>query len=239
MRLIPAIDIIDGQCIRLTKGNYSTKKIYSNDPISIAKSFEDANIKHLHLVDLDGARLRKIVNHKILYLIAKNTNLKIDFGGGLHTNEDAKIAFDNGANQIIGGTIAVKKPATFTQWINDYGADKIILAADTKNRKIAINAWQENSTVDIIDFIKYYEKKGIRYVICTDIMKDGTLNGVAKELYTEIQIKNNINLIASGGVSSLNDLKELKRLGCEGAIFGKAFYENKITLEELRTLQFD
>lgn len=233
MRIIPAIDIIEGKCVRLTKGDYATKKIYNENPVEVAKEFEDNGIEYLHLVDLDGAKSQHIVNYKILEQIAAKTNLKIDFGGGLKSDEDLRIAFDNGANQITGGSIAVKNPEIFTGWFVKYGADKIILGADCINRKIATHGWLEISEVDVIDFIKKYEKIGLKSTICTDVAKDGMLQGASVDLYQEILNKSAINLIASGGVSKIEDLLRLKEIGCEGAILGKAIYENRISLKQL------
>ena len=236
MRLIPAIDIIEGECVRLSKGDYSTKKVYNQNPLDVAKAFEDNGIEYLHLVDLDGAKSQHIVNYKVLEGICTKTNLKVDFGGGLKSNEDLKIAFDSGANQITGGSIAVKKPDTFKGWITNYGKDKIILGADCQDRKIATSGWLETSELDAVDFIKKYEKAGTEYVICTDIARDGMLQGTSNALYKEIIAETQVKLIASGGVSNIDDLIRLKELGCEGAIIGKAFYEGKITLKQLQQL---
>lgn len=236
MRIIPAIDIIDGKCVRLSKGDYSTKKVYSESPLEVAKEFEANGITYLHLVDLDGAKSKQIINSKTLELIAAKTNLIIDFGGGIKSDEDVKIAFDCGATQITGGSIAANNPEIFMRWLIKYGNDKIILGADCKNRKIATNGWLETSEEDVVDFITAYKEKGIANVICTDIAKDGMLKGPSIELYTEIINKTNINLIASGGVSSFKDLEELVNIGCEGAIVGKAIYEGRITLKELQKL---
>lgn len=236
MRIIPAIDIIEGKCVRLTKGDYATKKIYNENPVEVAKEFEDNGIEYLHLVDLDGAKSQHIVNYKILEQIASKTNLKIDFGGGLKSNDDLRIAFNSGATQITGGSIAVKNPEIFTGWLTKYGADKIILGADCINRKIATHGWLETSQVDVVDFIKEYEKIGIKNTICTDVAKDGMLQGASVELYKEILSKSGINLIASGGVASIDDLIELKEIGCEGTILGKAIYEGYISLKELQKL---
>lgn len=233
MRIIPAIDIIDGKCVRLTKGDYNTQVTYSDNPLEVAKMFEDNGIQYLHLVDLDGAKSKSIVNHKVLNQIAANTSLKIDFGGGIKSDKDAKIAFDNGAAQITGGSIAVENPELFMQWLAEYGADKIILGADSKNRKIATHGWLKESEMDVLDFISKYEKEGIKYVICTDIAKDGMLQGASEELYKEIINTTDVNLIASGGVSTVDDLISLKQMGCEGAIIGKAIYEGKISMKEL------
>ncbi len=236
MRIIPAIDIIEGKCVRLTKGDYATKKVYNENPIEVAKEFEDNGIEYLHLVDLDGAKSQHIVNYKILEQIASKTNLKIDFGGGLKSDEDLRIAFDNGANQITGGSIAVKNPDVFTGWINKYGGDKIILGADCINRKIATHGWLETSEVDVVDFIKQYEQIGVKNTICTDVAKDGMLQGASVDLYKEILSKSDVNLIASGGVASIDDLIQLKEIGCEGTILGKAIYEGYVTLKELQKL---
>ena len=240
MRIIPAIDIIDGKCVRLTKGDYNTKKIYNENPLEVAKEFEASGIEYLHLVDLDGAKARHIVNYKILEQIASKTNLKIDFGGGLKSNEDLNIAFNSGARQITGGSIAVNDRETFEGWLSKYGAQKIILGADSNDGKIAINGWQDNSKEEVISFIKDYQRKRIKYVICTDISKDGMLEGPSIELYkTIIEACSNssgsqsIKLIASGGVAEIEDLEELKDIGCEGVIIGKAIYENRISLKEL------
>jgi len=236
MRIIPAIDIIDGKCVRLTKGDYQTKKIYNENPVEVAKEFEANGIQYLHLVDLDGAKSKHIVNHKVLNAICNETNLKVDFGGGLKSDEDVRIAFENGTSQITGGSIAVKNPTIFSSWLTEYGNDKIILGADCKNRKIATNGWLENSEEDVVDFISAYEAKSIKYVICTEISKDGMLQGSANELYEEILSNTKVHLIASGGVSSMNDLQQLKELGCEGAIIGKAIYEGYIDLKDLQQL---
>jgi len=236
MRIIPAIDIIDGKCVRLTKGDYDQKKIYNESPLEVAKQFEDNGIQYVHVVDLDGAKNQCIVNYKSLELIAGRTNLKVDFGGGLKSNEDLRIAFESGAAQVTGGSIAVQNPKLFEQWLAQYGADKIILGADCMNRKIATNGWQKESEMDVLSFIQAYEKKGIRYVICTDINKDGMLQGTANELYKELIAETDIQLIASGGVTTMDDLYRLQEIGCEGVIIGKAIYENRLTLKELSKL---
>ena len=234
MRIIPAIDIIDGKCVRLTKGDYNTKKIYNESPLEVAKEFEDACIKHLHVVDLDGAKAKHIVNHKVLELIASKTNLSIDFGGGLKTNEDLKIAFNSGASQITGGSIAVKNPEIFQEWLIKYGSDKIILGADCNNENIAISGWLEESDLKVIPFIQDYQIKGASYVICTDISKDGMLEGPSFELYERIlKETKNVKLIASGGISTFDELPKLAEMGCEGVIIGKAIYENRISLKQL------
>ena len=240
MRIIPAIDIIEGKCVRLTKGDYDTKKIYNENPLEVAKEFEASGIEYLHLVDLDGAKAKHIVNYKVLELIASKTNLKIDFGGGLKSNEDLNIAFNCGARQITGGSIAVNDRETFEGWLSKYGAQKIILGADSNNGKIAINGWQDNSKEEVVSFIKDYQRKRIKYVICTDISKDGMLEGPSIELYKTIieecsneSTSQSIKLIASGGVADIGDLDTLEHIGCEGVIIGQALYENRISLKEL------
>ena len=233
MRIIPAIDIIDGKCVRLSQGDYNTKKIYNENPLEVAKEFEDYGIEYLHLVDLDGAKSKQIINYKTLELITSKTNLKVDFGGGIKSQDDIRIAFECGANQITGGSIAVQNPTLFQEWINQYGSEKIILGADAKDRKIATHGWLETSELDVIDFIQEYKAKGIDYVICTDIAKDGMLQGTSNELYQEILASADVKLIASGGVSSIDDLIKVKELGCEGAILGKAIYERRIDLKDL------
>jgi len=234
MRIIPAIDIIDGKCVRLSKGDYDTKIIYNENPLEVAKSFEAHGIEYLHLVDLDGAKSSKIVNYKILEQIATQTSLKIDFGGGLKSDDDLKIAFESGANQITGGSIAVKNRAIFEKWISEYGSDKIILGADAKEEKIAVSGWLEDSDEDLIPFIQDYQIKGIQYVICTDIAKDGMLEGPSFDLYEKILKEAiGVKLIASGGISTFDELPKLSELGCEGTIIGKAIYEGRITLKQL------
>ena len=236
MRIIPAIDIIDGKCVRLTKGDYESIKTYNENPLEVAKGFEGAGIEYLHLVDLDGAKSKHVVNYKILEQICTRTNLKVDFGGGVKSDEDIRVAFESGANQITGGSIAVKNPSLFESWINKYGSEKIILGADTLNGKIATDGWLETSEMELIPFIKAYQAKGIDYVICTDISKDGMLAGSANDLYREILKQSDVKLIASGGVISMKDLEELEEMNCDGAIIGKAIYEGRIILKELSTL---
>ena len=240
MRIIPAIDIIEGKCVRLSKGDYDTKKIYNENPLEVAKSFEAHGIQFLHLVDLDGAKSSRIVNYKVLEQIASKTNLKIDFGGGLKSDSDLKIAFESGANQITGGSIAIKQPEIFKSWIQQYGADKIILGADAMNEKVAISGWLEESKKEVIPFIQNYQKESIQYVICTDISKDGMLEGPSFELYQRIldsdlsnRAESRLKLIASGGISTFDELPKLAELGCEGTIIGKAIYEGRITLKQL------
>ncbi|WP_407478484.1 1-(5-phosphoribosyl)-5-[(5-phosphoribosylamino)methylideneamino]imidazole-4-carboxamide isomerase [Elizabethkingia meningoseptica] len=236
MRIIPAIDIIDGKCVRLSQGDYNTKKVYNENPLEVAKEFEDHGIKYLHLVDLDGAKSKQIINYKTLEQIASKTSLRVDFGGGIKAQKDIDIAFECGAHQITGGSIAVQEPEIFTKWIEQYGSEKIILGADCKNRKIATHGWLESSELDVIDFIRDYKQKGISYVICTDIAKDGMLEGTSNELYKEILENTAVKLIASGGVSNMEDLHLLKEIDCEGVILGKAIYEGRIKLNELQKL---
>ena len=234
MRIIPAIDIIDGKCVRLSKGDYDTKIIYNENPLEVAKSFEAHGIEYLHLVDLDGAKSSKIVNYKILEQIASQTSLQIDFGGGLKSDDDLRIAFESGASQITGGSIAVKNRVIFEKWISEYGSDKIILGADAKDEKIAVSGWLEESNEDLVPFIQNYQSKGIQYVICTDIAKDGMLQGPSFDLYSKILAEaNGVKLIASGGISTFDELPKLAELGCEGTIIGKAIYEGRITLKQL------
>ena len=236
MRIIPAIDIIDGKCVRLTKGDYTTKKIYNENPLEIAKSFEDNGIQFLHVVDLDGAKSNRIVNYKILEKLASKTTLAIDFGGGLKSEKDVEIAFESGAKQITGGSVAAKNRSEFVGWINRYGAEKVILGADCKDRKIATDGWLEESDTDVIEFIQSYEQNGIRDVISTDISKDGMLEGPSINLYKNILNQTQVNLIASGGVSNIHDLYRLKEIGCSGVIIGKAIYEGRIMMKELSEL---
>ncbi len=235
MRLIPAIDIIDGKCVRLSKGDYNTKKIYNENPLEVAKEFEAHGILHLHLVDLDGAKSKHIVNHKVLESIASKTSLQIDFGGGLKSDKDLYIAFESGAHQITGGSIAVKDRETFLGWLKTYGPDKIILGADANNEKVAVSGWQEESDLELIPFVQQYQSEGVQYVICTDISKDGMLQGPSFDLYQKMlsETKKGLNLIASGGISSFDELPKLADIGCEGTIIGKAIYEGKISLKQL------
>ncbi|MBW7674510.1 1-(5-phosphoribosyl)-5-[(5-phosphoribosylamino)methylideneamino]imidazole-4-carboxamide isomerase [Chryseobacterium chendengshani] len=234
MKIIPAIDIIDGKCVRLSKGDYSTKKIYNENPVEVATEFEDFGIKFLHLVDLDGAKSKHIINQKVLERIATKTSLQIDFGGGLKTEKDIEIAFNSGADQITIGSIAVQNPEFCYEIIKKYGSEKIILGADCENRQIKTSGWLEESNRDIIDFILQYQEKNIRNVICTDISKDGMLEGASTELYQEILAKTEIQLVASGGISCIDDVFKMKEIGCSGTIIGKAIYENKISLNQLK-----
>ncbi len=234
MKIIPAIDIIDGKCVRLSKGDYDTKKIYHENPLDIAKEYEANGIQFLHLVDLDGAKAKTIKNLRTLEILSSQTNLIIDFGGGIKTRESLESAFNAGANQVTVGSIAVENPEICEEWIKEFGAEKLILGADCLDRKVKTSGWLENSDLDVIDFIQSYQNKGIQDVICTDISKDGMLEGPSFELYAEILSQSSISLIASGGISSMKDLEDLKKLGCSGAIIGKALYEGNITLKELQ-----
>lgn len=238
IEIIPALDIIDGKCVRLSQGDYAQKKIYNEHPLEVAKQFEGAGIKRLHLVDLDGAKKGSLVNQKTLETIASKTNLIIDFGGGIKTDNDIQSVYNAGAKMAAIGSIAVKKPELFYSWINQYSAEKILLGADVKNECIAISGWMEETKLSVFDFIRKNISKGIKNIFCTDISKDGMLQGAAVELYKKI-IKNTaddkqqINLIASGGISSMQDIQKTEAAGCTGVIIGKAIYEGKIKLEEL------
>jgi phosphoribosylformimino-5-aminoimidazole carboxamide ribotide isomerase len=234
IEIIPAIDIIDGKCVRLSQGDYQQKTIYNENPLEVAKMFEAAGLKRLHLVDLDGAKAHHIVNQKVLENIASNTQLIIDFGGGLKSDEDLKIAFESGASMVTGGSIAVKSPEIFLRWIEKFGAEKIILGADAKNEMIAVAGWQEVSELSILDFIESYTIKGIRKVISTDIARDGMLSGPSIDLYKKIMAKfPTLELIASGGIATMKDIYELDEMGVPGVITGKAIYENRISLDEI------
>lgn len=232
--IIPAIDLIDAKCVRLSQGDYNKKTVYNENPLEVAKMFEDAGITRLHLVDLDGAKAKHIVNYKVLETIASKTSLVIDFGGGLKSDDDLRVAFESGAQMVTGGSIAVKDRETFLSWIETYGPDKIILGADAKDKKIAVSGWQEVSELSIFDFIESYTSRGIRKVISTDIARDGMLTGPSIDLYKEIMEQfPGLELIASGGIASMNDIRELNEMGVPGVITGKAIYENKISLEEI------
>lgn len=233
MKIIPAIDIIDGKCVRLSKGDYDTKKIYNENPVEVAKEFEYFGIQYLHLVDLDGAKAKKIINQKVIENIAKNTNLIIDFGGGIRSEEDLQKAFDSGAKKVTLGSVAVVNPELCLAWLEKFGAEKLILGADCLDRKIKTSGWLENSETDVVDFIKEYQKKGFKEVVCTDISKDGMLQGPSTALYQEIIGNSTIELVASGGISNIEDVQKMKKIGCAGTIIGKAIYEGKISLEQL------
>lgn len=234
IELIPAIDIIGGQCVRLSKGDYASKKVYADSPAEVAQRFEQAGFKRLHVVDLDGAKSRHIVNVAALKAITTQTNLTVDFGGGIKTDDDIEKAFAAGAAMVTIGSVAVKEPELFEGWLNKYGADRIILGADVRNGKISINGWKEDSSEDLLPFLKRYIDKGVNTVLCTEISKDGMLQGPAIELYKEVMAAYPaLHLIASGGVSSLDDIKALQASGIPAVVFGKAIYEGKIDLDEL------
>ena len=234
IEIIPAIDMIEGKCVRLTQGDYATQKVYNEDPLEVAKAFEDAGIRRLHVVDLDGAKAGHIVNYRVLEKLAGHTSLIIDFGGGLKQTKDVEIAFDCGAQMVTGGSIAVKDPETFTAWIARFGSERIILGADAKDRRIAISGWEEATDAELLPFIQKYREQGIEKVICTDISRDGMLEGPAVDLYQEIlEAVPEIYLIASGGVSSIADIEKLAEANVPAVIFGKALYEGRITLKEL------
>ncbi|MFV0467451.1 MAG: 1-(5-phosphoribosyl)-5-[(5-phosphoribosylamino)methylideneamino]imidazole-4-carboxamide isomerase [Dysgonomonas sp.] len=234
IEIIPAIDIIDGKCVRLTQGDYSQKTVYNENPLEVARQFAEAGIRRLHLVDLDGAKAQHIINYKVLEQIASKTNLVVDFGGGLKSDEDLRIAFECGAAMITGGSIAVKNPKMFTGWLAKYGSEKIILGADVKGKNIAVSGWTETTDIELIPFLKDYVEKGVSKVICTDVSKDGMLGGASVGLYEEILSSlSGVYLIASGGVSSIADIDALMQAKVPAVIFGKAIYEGKIKLKEL------
>lgn len=235
MEIIPAIDIIDGKCVRLTQGDYAQKKIYNEQPLEVAKAFEDAGLQRLHLVDLDGAKAGAVKNWKVLEAIAGKTGLIVDFGGGIKKENDLKITFESGASLATIGSLAVKDELLFTEWIEVYGADKFLLGADVKEEKIVISGWLEATNLDVYSFMNDYLQKGIKQIFCTDISKDGKLEGAAVDLYKSILERlPAIQLIASGGVSSMQDLVLLQEAGCAGAIVGKAIYEGRIQLTDLK-----
>lgn len=238
MLIIPAIDIIDGKCVRLTEGNYAEKTVYNNHPLEVAKMFEDAGLQRLHLVDLDGAKVGKVVNWTVLETIAAKTNLIIDFGGGIKQEKDIEIVWNSGAKYATIGSLAVKNEALFIEWIQKFGAEKFMLGADVKNQLIAINGWLDTTDVDVFSFIQQYTNKGIQQLFCTDVSKDGKLQGPSINLYKSIiQQFPQLYFIASGGVANINDVVELAEIGCKGAIIGKAIYEGKISLKELQDFQ--
>jgi phosphoribosylformimino-5-aminoimidazole carboxamide ribotide isomerase len=234
IEIIPAIDIIDGKCVRLSQGDYCQKKVYNEDPLEVAKRFEDHGLHRLHLVDLDGAKANRIINYRVLERIASRTSLIIDFGGGLKSDNDLQIAFDSGAKMVTGGSIAVKNPEVFRGWINKFGGEVIILGADCRDNRIAVNGWTENTDEDIFSYIEKWHKEGIQKVICTDISKDGMLEGPNVELYMQIKEQNpDIHLIASGGVGCMDDIDRLEEAHVPGVIIGKAIYEGRINLKDL------
>lgn len=238
IEIIPAIDIIDAKCVRLSQGDYAQKKVYNENPLEVAKEFEANGIKRLHLVDLDGAKSSRIVNYKVLENIATHTNLTIDFGGGLKTDEDLRIAFESGASMVTGGSIAVKNRDMFLSWLKKYGSEKIILGADAKNEQIAVSGWQEGTSLNLFNFLKDYVAEGVSKIICTDISKDGMLQGSNVDLYVKIKTQfPTLYVIASGGISSIDDILNLNDKGIDAVITGKAIYEGKITLKDLQKLQ--
>lgn len=235
IEIIPAIDIIDGKCVRLTKGDYNTKKVYNEDPVEVAKMFESYGIRRLHTVDLDGAKSQHIVNYKTIEKIADHTSLVIDFGGGIKSDEDLDIAFQSGASMVTIGSVAVKKPELFDSWLQKYGDNKIILGADVKNGLISINGWKEEGSDELIPFLRGYINKGVDNVLCTDISKDGMLQGPAIDLYKKLMaLFPELHLIASGGVSCIEDIEALEEAGIPAVVFGKAIYEGKIEMKELQ-----
>lgn len=237
MRIIIALDIIGGHCVRLTKGDYSTKKTYSHNPLDVAKQIEDHGFQYIHIVDLDGAREKRVINYHVVEEIASKTSMKIEFGGGIRSDDDLSIAFNSGADQVICGSIAATNPPLFMEWLAKWGQERIILGADGSHRKVSTEGWQENSGMDLISFITGYSLKGVKYVICTDIEKDGMLEGPSFDLYDEIiSACEGISLIASGGISSANDILRLAEKGCEGAIIGKAIYEGILSLNKIKKL---
>ncbi len=235
-QIIPAIDLIEGKCVRLTKGAYESAKIYDNQPLDVALRFQDLGVTHLHVVDLDGAREKRVINHKVLELLASRTQLHIDFGGGIQSDADIEIAFKSGAEKVTGGSVAVNDPELFERWIDKYTPERIILGADSKDEYIAVSGWQEQSTLFIEPFIRHFLQKKITTVIATDIAKDGMLQGPSIELYAKLiqALGTDWNLIASGGVRSLSDIEQLSALGCYGAIVGKAIYEHTLSLEDIK-----
>ena len=236
MRIIIALDIIDGKCVRLTKGDFSTKKIYNENPLEVARRVEDSGLKYIHLVDLDGALKKRVVNYKVLEKISAATSLRIDFGGGIRSDDDLYIVFNSGARQVTVGSIAVTNQPLVLEWLSKWGREKLMLGADSVNRKVATEGWAESSDSDIIKFITEYRAKGIKYTICTDIDKDGMLKGPSVGLYKEILEIPGLKLIASGGIASIKDIEELSRIGCEGAIIGKALYEGILDIKDISLL---
>lgn len=235
IELIPAIDVIDGKCVRLSQGDYQSKKVYNENPVEVAKMFEAYGIHRLHVVDLDGAASKHVVNYKVLETLAGQTSLVIDFGGGIKSDEDLHIAFESGAQMVTLGSIAVKEPDTFNRWMEVYGSKRIILGADAKDGKIAVNGWLECSRLELMPFLDDYIKKGVAKVLCTDISRDGMLNGPSLELYKQImEVHPDLHLIASGGISGMKDIEALNEAGIPAVVFGKAFYEGRITLQDLK-----
>ena len=239
MEIIPAIDIIDGKCVRLTQGDYNQKKIYNEKPLEVAKEFEDVGLNRLHLVDLDGAKAGQVKNWKVLELLAGKTSLTIDFGGGIKTEKDVEIIFESGASLATIGSMAVKDEHTFIEWLKKYGADKFLLGADVKDEKIAVHGWQETTEIWIYDFIQKYLEQNLKQIFCTDVAKDGALEGPSTELYKNIIQKfPELHFIASGGVSNIDDVYKLEEINCKGVIIGKAIYEGRIKLTDLKKMNF-
>ncbi len=235
MEIIPAIDIIDGKCVRLTQGDYSQKKVYNENPLEVAKQFEDAGLNRLHLVDLDGAKAGSVKNWKVLEHIAGKTSLVVDFGGGIKSGKDVDIVFSSGAALATVGSIAVKNREEFIKWLLQFGAEKFLLGADVKEDKIAVSGWTETTDINVFDFLKQYIEQGVTQVFCTDVSKDGLLAGPSLDLYKKIIERfSSLHFIASGGVSSMDDVEDLEEIGCKGVIIGKAIYENRISLEDLQ-----
>jgi phosphoribosylformimino-5-aminoimidazole carboxamide ribotide isomerase len=235
IQIIPAIDMIEGKCVRLTQGDYGKKIIYNENPLEVALEFQDSGLTRLHLVDLDGAKAKKVINWKVLEKIASQTSLHIDFGGGVQSEEDIRIVFESGAKQVTGGSVAVKQPDLFKNWLDNYGGEKIILGADAKNEKVAVSGWEEGTELWVYDFVEEYVDKGVKYTISTDVAKDGLLQGPSFDLYKNLQDKcPDLNIIASGGISGLADVEKLEEMNIYGVIIGKAIYEGRIKLEELK-----
>lgn len=235
IHIIPAIDLIEGKCVRLTQGDYGQKKIYNENPLEVALQFEDAGLKRLHLVDLDGAKAKKVVNWKVLEKITAKTSLQVDFGGGVQSEDDIKIVFESGAKQVTGGSVAVKQPDLFEHWLKTYGGEKIILGADAKNEKIAVSGWEEGTSIWVYDFVEEYVEKGVKYTISTDVAKDGLLQGPSFDLYKNLQDKcPDLHIIASGGIAGIEDVEKLAEMNIYGVIIGKAIYENRISLTDLQ-----
>jgi phosphoribosylformimino-5-aminoimidazole carboxamide ribotide isomerase len=235
IQIIPAIDMIEGKCVRLTQGDYGKKIIYNENPLEVALEFQDSGLTRLHLVDLDGAKAKKVINWKVLEKIASQTSLHIDFGGGVQSEEDIRIVFESGAKQITGGSVAVKQPDLFKNWLEVYGGEKIILGADAKNEKVAVSGWEEGTELWVYDFVEEYVEKGVKYAISTDVAKDGLLQGPSFDLYKNLQDKcPDLNIIASGGISGMSDVEKLEEMNIYGVIIGKAIYENRISLIDLQ-----
>lgn len=235
IQIIPAIDLIEGKCVRLSQGDYDQKTVYHDDPVQVALSFQQAGIQHIHVVDLDGARSKHIVNTPVLQALKQQTGLSVDFGGGIKTHEDMKLAIQSGANQVTVGSVAAQKPELFLEWLQTYGPDRLILGADVRDKKIAINGWKEDSQLELISFLKPFIEAGVKYVLCTDISRDGMLTGPAIDLYQELQdAYPTARFLASGGVQGMDDIEALDAVGVYGVITGKAIYEGRITLEDIK-----